>query len=111
MDVPVQLFPVLNRVQELPVCWRVVVLEVGLDRLVLLVELGQIGDEILDNVHWRALSARITEARIYAYELRTVRERVDLGVFGGVPVNPAQARQRVLAVDVHGARAADTLSA
>ena len=40
-----------------------------------------------------------------------MRKRVDLGVFGRVPVNPAQARQRVLAVDVHGARAADALAA
>ena len=40
-----------------------------------------------------------------------MRKRVDLGVLGRVPVDPAQARQRVLAVDVHGARPADALSA
>ena len=40
-----------------------------------------------------------------------MRKGVDLGVLGRVPVDPAEARQRVLAVDVHGARATDTLSA
>ena len=40
-----------------------------------------------------------------------MRKGVDLGVLGRVPVDPAEARQRVLAVDVHGARAADALAA
>ena len=42
---------------------------------------------------------------------RTVGEGVDLRVLAPVAVDPAEARQRVLAVDVHGARAADTLTA
>ena len=42
---------------------------------------------------------------------RTVREGVDLGVLRRVAIDPAEARQRVLAVDVHGAGAADTLAA
>ena len=49
---PVELLPVLLRLQELPVCWRVVVLEVGLDRLILFVELGEVRDEVLDNIHY-----------------------------------------------------------
>lgn len=48
---PVKLLPVFLRLQELPVCWRVVVLEVWLDGLVLLVELGEVGHEVLNNVH------------------------------------------------------------
>ena len=40
-----------------------------------------------------------------------MRKGVNLGVLGRVPVDPAEARQRVLAVDVHGAGAADTLAA
>ncbi len=48
---PVELLPVLRRLQELPIRWRVVVLEVGLDGLVLLVELGEVGYKVLDNVH------------------------------------------------------------
>lgn len=39
-----------------------------------------------------------------------MRERVDLGVFGST-VNAAEAGKGVLAVDVHGARPADALSA
>ena len=41
---------------------------------------------------------------------RTVREGVDLGVLGRVAIDSAEARQRVLAVDVHGARPADALA-
>ena len=42
---------------------------------------------------------------------RTVREGIDLSVLACVSVDPAQARQSVLAVDVHGARTTDTLAA
>lgn len=69
---------------------RRISLQVRLDRLVLLVQLGQIGHQILNDVG--------------------VRQRVDLG-FGGVGGDAAQAGQRVDAVDVHGTRAADTLTA
>ena len=48
---PVELLPVLLRLQELPVCRGVVVLEVRLNGLVLLVELGEVGHEVLNNVH------------------------------------------------------------
>ena len=41
----------------------------------------------------------------------TMGQRIDLGVFRLVPVNPAQARKGVLSIYVHGTRAADTLSA
>lgn len=46
----VELLAVLLRLVELALR-GVVVLEVGLDRLVLLVEEGEVGDEVLDHVH------------------------------------------------------------
>lgn len=60
------------------------------DRLVLVVEVGQVGDQVLDDEH--------------------VRQGVDLDRFGGL-VDVAEARQRVRTVDVHGAAATDTLTA
>lgn len=42
--------------------------------------------------------------------LRTVGERVDLAVLGGIAVDSAQAGKRVLPVNVHGAGSADALS-
>lgn len=50
---PVELAPVLLRLEELALGGRVVVLQVGLDGFVLFVEEGQVGDEVLDDVHWR----------------------------------------------------------
>ena len=41
----------------------------------------------------------------------TVRQGVDLGVFSSVAVDSAEARESVLAVDVHSAGATDTLTA
>jgi hypothetical protein len=41
----------------------------------------------------------------------TVGERVDLGGFGGSAVDAAEAGEGVLAVDVHGAGAADAFAA
>ena len=43
--------------------------------------------------------------------IRTVRKRVDLAVLGRIPVNPAQASQGILPVNVHGATSTDTLPA
>ena len=42
---------------------------------------------------------------------RTMRQRVDFGILGGIPVDSAETSQGVLAVDVHCARAADALAA
>ena len=50
--VPVELTAILLRLEEFAIRWRVVVLQVRFDRLVLLVELGEVGDEVLDNIHW-----------------------------------------------------------
>jgi hypothetical protein len=44
-------------------------------------------------------------------ELRTVWKGVDLGVFGRVSVDAAETGEGVLAINVHGTRPADTLSA
>lgn len=68
-----------------------VTLEVGLDGLVLLVKLGEIGNQVADDKH--------------------VGEGVDLFVLGGVLVNAAEAGKGVAAVNVHGARTADTFTA
>lgn len=65
-------------------------LKPGLDRLVLLVEVGQIGHKILHHEH--------------------VRQRVDLSGLRGL-VDVAQTSQGVFTIDVHGATAADTLTA
>jgi hypothetical protein len=40
-----------------------------------------------------------------------VRERIDLGVLGRIPINPAQASQRILSVDIHGTTPTDSLPA
>jgi hypothetical protein len=69
---------------------RSISLQVGLDGLVLLIKVRQIGHEILDDVG--------------------VRQGVDLHLLG-VGRYSAQAGQCVGAVDVHGAGAADTLAA
>ena len=106
---PVKLLAVLLRLQELAALWRVVVLEVGLDRLVLLVELRQVRHEVLDDVHCVPRSV-IPHTRSSPSQALTVRERVDLGVLARVAVDAAQTRERVLAVDVHGTRAANSLS-
>lgn len=57
----------------------------------MLVEVSQVGDQILDNVG--------------------VRQRVDLDIRGRFGGDSAQAGQGVLAVDVHGTATTDTLSA
>lgn len=66
-------------------------LQVGLDGLVLLVELGQVGDQVSDHKH--------------------VGQGVDLLLLGNVRVDSTQACQGVSALNVHGARATDALSA
>ena len=47
----VELLTVFLRLVEFSL-WDVVILEVRLDRLVLLVELGEVGNKVFDNVHW-----------------------------------------------------------
>ncbi len=66
-------------------------LQVWLDGLILRVEVGHVHHQVLDHKH--------------------VRQRSELADFGGVAVHLAEARQRVLAIDVHRARATDALSA
>lgn len=50
---PIELLSVLNALVVFSLLGRVVVLQERLDRLVLLVELRHVRDEILDDVHWR----------------------------------------------------------
>lgn len=87
----VQLGSVLNTLQVLSaVSWVVVSLQVWLDGLVLLVEVGQIRNQVTHNVH--------------------VWQGVDLGALAGVVVDTAQACQGVDTSNVHGTRATNTLS-
>lgn len=79
----------LGRLEVLTLGRGVVGLEERLDGSVLLVELGEVGNEILDDVH--------------------VRERVDLGVV--LLVDSAKASKGVDTVNVHGARTANALTA
>lgn len=90
----IQLLAVLLALQELAVVQVVAALHLGLqpglDALVLVVEVGQVGHQVLHHVH--------------------VRQRVDLGGLAAL-VDVAQASQGVLAVDVHRAAATDALAA
>lgn len=47
----VELLAVLRALEVLPVRWRVVILQPRLDGLVLLVELREVGHEVLHDVH------------------------------------------------------------
>lgn len=88
----VQLGSVLDTLQILSsISWGCVSLQVWLDGFVLLVEVGQVGDQVTNNVH--------------------VGQRIDLGIFGCVCIYSAQACQCVLSTNVHGTRATDTFSA
>ena len=74
-DAPVELLPVLDRLQELATLRRVIVLEVRLNRLVLLVEEGEVGNEVLDDVHCDA-----SRRREYRSEARSCGEGTRLTV-------------------------------
>ena len=43
-------------------------------------------------------------------QIRTVWQRVNLSILANIPVDSAKACKRVLSVDVHGTRAANTLT-
>jgi len=88
---PIELLSVLNALVVFSLLGRVVVLQERLDRLVLLVELRHVRDEILDDVH--------------------VRQRVKLGSLGFASIDTRETGQGVNSVDVHGARSANSFSA
>lgn len=73
------------------ICRRGISLQVWLDRLVLLVEVGQIWHKVTHNVH--------------------VRQGVHLCVLGGVCVDSAQTSQSVGTTNIHGTRSTNTFSA
>jgi len=52
----VKLLAVLLRLDVFALFGRVIVLQIGLNRLVLLVEESEIRNQVLDNVHWGAQS-------------------------------------------------------
>jgi hypothetical protein len=86
----IEFLAVLLGLEELAVSWRIVILKVGLDGLVLLVEQSEVGDEVLHNIH--------------------VGKRVNLCVLILSAVDATEARESILAVYVHRARATNTLS-
>jgi len=89
---------------------RGVALEVRLDRLVLLVELGQIGHKVLDNVGVRKrVNARLLLllSGNAAYPCLSVSANV--AVYPAFPLT--QTRQRVDTINVHCAATANALSA
>ena len=53
IHIPVEFLPILLRLEMLAVNRGVIVLEIRLDRLVLLVEQCQIRYEVLDDVHYK----------------------------------------------------------
>jgi len=87
----IKLPTVLLRLNVFTLLRRVIVLQIGLNRLVLLVKVCEIGNQVLDDVH--------------------VWKWVNLGVIVRGSVNSAEARKSILSVDIHGTRPADTLSA
>jgi len=87
----VKLFALINGLEVLLSIRRWCGLEPWLDGLVLLVELGHVGNEILDDVH--------------------VWQWIYLGLLSSLPINTAQACQSVLPVNVHRATAADPFTA
>jgi len=86
----IEFLAVLLGLEELAVGRRVVILKVGLDGLVLLVEQSEVGDEVLHNIH--------------------VGKRVNLCVLIFIAVDATEARESILAVNVHRTRATNTLS-
>jgi len=66
-------------------------LQIGLDRFILLIELGEIGNDVFDDVG--------------------VGERVDLGFLLGVGWDSAQARQCINTINIHRATPANAFSA
>lgn len=89
---PIQLSTVSNQLQILTTVSRVVLaLQPRLDRLVLLVEVSQVGNQVTNDIH--------------------VGQGVDLQVAVASLSNLAQASQGVAATNVHGTRTTDTLTA
>jgi len=89
----VQLSPIFHGLvmRDFPELLLTFALKVRLDLFVLIVEVGHVWHEILDDIH--------------------VREGVNFGRFGSAGVDSAETGQSVGAVDVHGATAADALAA
>ena len=86
-----------------------VALEVGLDGLVLLVELGQVGHEVLDDVGVRErVDARLLLGLSGNAACRDVLARVFIITHS---LGRTQTRQRVDTVDVHCAASTNALSA
>ena len=86
----IKLLTVGNALQDLLPGGGILALEIGLDGSVLLVELGEVGNKVLDNV--------------------CVREGVDLGSTMRFVCDAAEAGKGIDSIDVHGTGAANTLT-
>jgi len=86
----IEFLAVLLGLEELAVGWGIVILKVGLDGLVLLVEQSEVGDEVLHDVH--------------------VGKGVNLCVLTLIAVDATEARESILAVNIHCAGTTNTLS-
>jgi len=86
----VKFLAIFRGLKELAMLGRIVILEEGLDGLVLFVEKSEVRNKVFHDIQ--------------------VRERIYLRVLIFTAVNATNTGEGILAVDVHGARAADTLS-
>ena len=107
----VELGTVLNRLEVLlgGVRKRRLLLEPGLNRLVLLVEIVHVGHKILNHIHVRKrvdLDCNTPNGALAQYSEKGMVRHT-----WATSLDVAEARKRVAAVDVHGARATDTLAA
>lgn len=91
----VELLSILLRLQEFSLRGWVVVLQERLDRLVLLVKVGEVRNEVFDNVHCKSALVRGS-----GKTQRTVRKGVDFRGFG-VLGDSTETSQSVDTVNVH----------
>lgn len=116
MRSPYQLLPVLHALQVLllPLLGLVLLLQERLDGFILSVEVAHVLQDThsVSHTHRRThdgntRSGSDTHGHQVFHHIH-VRQRVDLRHFAGVAVDFVQTRQRVSAVDVHGARSTDS---
>src|SRR5690606_26641728 len=105
----VELGAILLRLQPLAIGGRRALgADPRLDRSVLRVEVGHVRDQVLDHPHRRQ---RVDRHRALALDRRPLRAGVERALRLAGLLDRADAGQRVGAVDVHRARAADALAA
>jgi hypothetical protein len=88
--------------------WGGVVFEEGFDWFVLFVELGEVGDEVFDDVHYKERSDTVWRRE---GGRPTVRKRVNLLRLALGPIDPTQTSQRINTINVHRAAPANPFTA